>query len=145
MRPLRAIVTAGGTREPIDDVRVVANTSTGRFGVAIARALAWRGVDVTLVEAEQIDASGLPRQVRRLRYRTTSDLVTVLGGVLDGGLAAPPDALLMAAAVSDYTPIATAGKLRSDADRLVIELDRTPKILPTLRDRCPDALLVGSS
>jgi phosphopantothenoylcysteine synthetase/decarboxylase len=56
----------------------------------------------------------------------------------------PPDLLFMAAAVSDYVPVAQPGKIRSDADELVIHLKKTAKLLPTLRDRCgPNTYLIG--
>ena len=51
---MRAVITAGGTREPIDDVRVVTNLSTGRFGAHIANALVARGVDVTLLASHAL-------------------------------------------------------------------------------------------
>lgn len=139
---LRAIVTAGGTSEPIDDVRTVTNASTGRFGAAIARSLHARGVDVTVIGSAQMlgHSSWLPDGVTQVPFRSTESLAVALDDALDRGV----DLLFMAAAVSDYTPDPADGKIRSDADQLTVHMHRTPKILPTLRARCgDDAVVVG--
>lgn len=134
---IRALITAGGTTEPIDDVRGVTNVSTGRFGAALARALHARGVEVTVIGSAMALTEPLPPDVRRVPFRTAADLAARLH-------AEPaPHLLLMAAAVSDYAPVAAAGKLRSDADALDVHLERVPKILPGLRARFPDATIVG--
>lgn len=138
---LHALVTAGGTREPLDDVRVVTNLSTGRFGVAIARALAAAGVETVLLGSEAALARlGADPRIRAVPFASFDDLAAALRTETER----PPDLLFMAAAVSDYRPRARQGKLRSDAPRLVVEFERTPKLLPTLRARCgPRAFLVG--
>lgn len=136
---MRALITAGGTREPIDDVRSVTNSSTGRFGVAIARALAYRGVEVTLVGAASMDVSDLPLGVRFVTYTAFADL----SSTLDRLLADPPDLLLMAAAVADYSPVVAAGKLSSDEDELTVRMVKNPKLLARLRERCPRAKIIG--
>lgn len=139
---LEAVVTAGGTREPIDDVRVLANVSTGRFGAAIAAALADLGVGVTLIGSrELLDSGRVDPRARPLPFSSTQDLDAALSRRIAEG---PPDLLFMAAAVSDYSPVPLEGKLRSDAEELVVRLRRNPKILATLRERCGDAtFLVG--
>lgn len=134
MSRLRAVVTAGGTEEPIDDVRSVTNASTGRFGAAIASALQARGVSVTVLASERMIAagSGLPRGLTVVAYRSHADLARAMDEVLRD----PPDLWFMAAAVADYAPDAAAGKIRSDQDTLSLHMRRTPKLLATLRDRC---------
>jgi ADP-ribose pyrophosphatase YjhB (NUDIX family) len=138
---LRALITAGGTSEPIDDVRVLTNLSTGRFGAAIAHALVARGVEVTLLAGRALTAQPdwIPPEVRVIPFSSFNDLDLALRTAL----ASPPDLLFMAAAVSDYSPAATAGKMSSDGDTLTLHLTRNPKLLTTLRDRCPDTYLVG--
>jgi phosphopantothenate---cysteine ligase (CTP) len=141
-RRLRALVTAGGTRERIDDVRVITNMSTGRFGAAIANALAARGVDVTVLGSHSMLARPdlLDAAVERVPFGSYADLARAL----DEACQDPPDLLLMAAAVSDYVPVPTDGKLPSSAERITIELTRTAKLLPTLRERCGEGtFLVG--
>lgn len=129
-----ALITAGGTAEPIDDVRVLANVSTGRFGAALARALVDLGADVTVLASERLaqHADWLPHPIRVVPFRSAADL----DAQLHQALRSPPDLLLMAAAVADYRPTPTRGKIRSDADALQLHLERVPKILSTLRERC---------
>ena len=139
---MRALITAGGTSEPIDDVRVVTNLSTGRFGARIANALAQRGVDVTLLASQALMShpEWVDPRVRRVPYGSFLDLQAAL----HTHTAEPPDLLFMAAAVSDYSPVPTEGKIRSHADEMVITMRRNPKLLPTLRERCgPSTFLVG--
>ncbi len=139
---MRAVVTAGGTSEPIDDVRVVTNLSTGRFGAALANALAERGVEVELLAGRALAThpEWVDPRVRITPFGGVSDL----DRVLSAAIATPPELLLMAAAVSDYSPVPAEGKIRSDADELHLVLRRVPKLLPTLRERCgPGTFLVG--
>ncbi|MEQ1501244.1 MAG: phosphopantothenoylcysteine decarboxylase [Myxococcota bacterium] len=140
---MRAVVTAGGTSEPIDDVRVITNLSSGRFGAAIGNALARRGVDVTLCAGRSLAAqpSWTAPGVRVAPFGGIGELDAAIDAALAAG---PVDLLFMAAAVSDYAPVRTDGKIRSDLDELTVVLRRNPKLLPTLRQRCgPDAFLVG--
>lgn len=135
---LRAVVTAGGTREPIDDVRVLTNLSTGRFGLALARALAARGVQVVLLAGQGVQVEGLDG-IEVIRFGSASDLRERL----ESALAQPTDLVLMAAAVADYAPEPTQGKIRSSHDELVLRMRKVRKILPTLREQAPNAVLVG--
>ncbi len=140
---LRAVVTAGGTREPIDDVRYVGNFSSGRFGAAIATALAENGVETTLLGSQEMlrHPELLDPRLELVSFSSFEDLDRELTQLIEAG---PPDLLLMVAAVSDYTPVRQPGKIRSDADELVIRMTRNPKLLATLRDRCgPQSFLVG--
>lgn len=134
-RPLRALVTAGGTREPIDDVRVLTNISSGRFGVAIARALAAADVETTLVGSrDAIAMLGLTDgAIERVRFTTFRNLAETLAAAATNS--ARPNLVLMAAAVADYSPVPAEGKLRSDADELVIRCVRNPKLLAAFREQ----------
>ncbi len=139
---MRALITAGGTAEPIDAVRVITNLSTGRFGAALANALHRRGVDVTLLASHALMAhpAWVAPGIRREAFGSFTDLATLL----HTHAARSPDLLFMAAAVSDYSPVPHPGKLSSDAEELVIRLRRNPKLLPGLRERCgPETFLVG--
>lgn len=134
-RPLRALVTAGGTREPIDDVRVLTNISSGGFGVAIARALVAAGVDTTLVGSRDAIAmlGSTDDAIERVRFTTFRNLVETLAAAAMNS--ARPDLVLMTAAVADYSPVPTEGKLRSDADELVIRCIRNPKLIAAFREQ----------
>ncbi|MEQ6899465.1 bifunctional phosphopantothenoylcysteine decarboxylase/phosphopantothenate--cysteine ligase CoaBC [Microbacterium sp. KR10-403] len=141
---LRVVVSTGGTREPIDPVRFIGNRSSGRQGVALARAAADRGADVTLVAAHTddgvlADAAGLPV----VRATTAADLLTEM---VDA--AADADVVIMAAAVADYRPASTSdGKLTKEGSRRKgrsLELVETEDVLATLAARRSDGqTLVG--
>jgi phosphopantothenoylcysteine decarboxylase / phosphopantothenate---cysteine ligase len=122
---LRVLVTAGGTREPIDSVRYLGNRSSGRMGMALAAAAARRGADVTLIAANV----GLPEPpgTHRIDVETGEQLA-------NAAQAEFPKAhvLLMAAAPADFrTPDQAAGKLTRDA-ALDLHLEPTEDILASL-------------
>lgn len=133
---MRVLLTAGGTREPIDDVRVVANTSTGRLGARLADAFAAAGHEVVLLHGLLADR---PRcLVMSAAFGSSAELWALLEQHLPRA-----DAVLHAAAVADYLPVRAAGKLSSDADELVVRMVRAPKLVDRLRERAPSAYLVG--
>ena len=126
------VVTAGGTREPIDPVRFIGNRSSGKMGVAIAEAALDRGATVTLIAADVSVA--LPGdRARVIRVETTGELRGALLEALFGGSGAPVDArfdaLIMAAAVADFTPSRPAALKLARADGLSLELEPTPDLL----------------
>lgn len=136
---LRVLVTAGGTREPIDSVRYVGNRSSGRMGFALADEAAALGADVTVVAANV----ALPRTpgVRYVDVETAAELA-------DACAEAFPDCdvLLMAAAVADFRPATSADhKIKKDGrDVLTVEMESTVDVLSTLSaGRRPGQTLVG--
>jgi phosphopantothenoylcysteine decarboxylase / phosphopantothenate---cysteine ligase len=124
---LRVLVTAGGTREPIDAVRFVGNRSSGRMGFALAEEAAALGADVTVVAANV----ALPRSAR-VRYVDVAT-ATELQAACEAEFPAA-DVLLMAAAVADFRPGSAADtKLKKgEREELVVTLERTPDILSSL-------------
>jgi phosphopantothenoylcysteine decarboxylase/phosphopantothenate--cysteine ligase len=136
---LKVLVTAGGTREPIDLVRFVGNRSSGRMGFALAEEAAALGAEVTVVAAN-VALARSPR-VRYLGVSTAAELQAACEARF-----AQADVLLMAAAVADYRPaVAADTKLKKDArEELVIALKRTPDILSGLAAiRRADQTVVG--
>lgn len=133
---MRWLVTAGGTREPIDAVRVLANLSTGRLGAAVADAARAAGHEVLLLHAG--DAATAASDIARERFVTTADLQALLARH-----APAADVVVHAAAVADYLPSGVPGKIDSERDELVLRLHRAPKLIDALRDQCPHGLLVG--
>ena len=133
----RVVVSAGGTQEAIDPVRVITNHSSGRMGFAVAEAARDRGADVVLVTAPV--ALPDPPQIRVVPVRSAQDMCDV---VLAETVHA--DALIMAAAVADYRPsVAAEQKIKKTAaDEMTIELDKTTDILATARG---DFVRVGFS
>lgn len=125
---LRVLVTAGGTREPIDPVRFIGNRSSGRMGIALAAAAAKRGAEVTLIAANVSLSS--PPGVRRLDVETASQLAEIAGEEF-----ARTHVLLMAAAPADFRAAAPAeGKLQRSGS-LELALEPTEDILAALASR----------
>ena len=137
---LRVLVTAGGTREPIDAVRFVGNRSSGLMGWALAEAAAGRGAKVTVVAANV----GLPRRPG-IEYVDVSTAAELAAACRERFPTA--DLLLMAAAVADYRPATVREDKIKKADAgetLALELERTDDVLSGLAaERRPDQLLVG--
>ena len=136
---LRVLVSAGGTREPIDPVRFIGNRSSGRMGVALAERAAHRGAEVTLVAAN-VSLSG-PAGVRRVDVETAAELAEALGREFDS-----TDVLVMAAAPADFRPARPAGEKihREGTGKLELDLQPTDDILAALsRVRRPDQTIIG--
>jgi phosphopantothenoylcysteine decarboxylase/phosphopantothenate--cysteine ligase len=136
---LRVLVTAGGTREPIDSVRYVGNRSSGRMGLALAEEANRRGAEVTLVCANV--ALPHPEGVRTIDVVTAAELEAATRAEFDR-----VDVLLMAAAVADFRPrSAEAAKIsKSERDRWELQLEPTVDVLAALAaERRPDQTLVG--
>ena len=135
---MKVLITAGGTREPIDRVRYISNGSTGTTGAALTDALSQRGYDVHLLRGI---GAVLPQSAPSgSAFSSAENLESQLRTLLGGGAF---DAVIMAAAVADYRPDRVhAGKLDSDADELALKLVRVPKILPRLRGFSPRPLRV---
>jgi phosphopantothenoylcysteine decarboxylase/phosphopantothenate--cysteine ligase len=122
---LRVLVTAGGTREPIDPVRFIGNRSSGRMGFALAAAAARRGADVTLIAANV--ALPEPAGVRRIDVETAEQLRQAATAEFQG-----THVLLMAAAPADFRPTDVAeGKLKRQ-EGLELSLEPTEDILAAL-------------
>ena len=133
---MRVLVTSGGTREPIDDVRFIANTSTGRLGARLAEALHAADHEVLVLHGEGAARPAAP--IAAMAYRTSADLAALLEEHVPR-----MDVVIHAAAVSDFVPEPATGKLSSDRDELVLRLRRAPKLVDRLRALQPRALLVG--
>ncbi|MGH2742860.1 MAG: bifunctional phosphopantothenoylcysteine decarboxylase/phosphopantothenate--cysteine ligase CoaBC [Thermoleophilaceae bacterium] len=136
---LRVLVTAGGTREPIDRVRYVGNRSSGRMGLALAEEAARRGAEVTLVAANL--SLPAPGGVEVVAVETAAELLEAARAAFAGA-----DVLLMAAAVSDFRPVeAIRDKIAKDGrERLALELEPTDDVLATLAGaRAAGQTLIG--
>jgi phosphopantothenoylcysteine decarboxylase/phosphopantothenate--cysteine ligase len=127
------VVTAGGTREPIDPVRFIGNRSTGKMGVAVAAAAVERGARVTLIAANleiapppgaDVIAVSSTGELRAALLRATSQAGDDAG--------APFDALIMAAAVADFRPATPAERKLERGASLTLELEPTPDLLAEL-------------
>ncbi|HTH07417.1 MAG TPA: bifunctional phosphopantothenoylcysteine decarboxylase/phosphopantothenate--cysteine ligase CoaBC, partial [Ilumatobacteraceae bacterium] len=134
---LHVVVSAGGTREPIDAVRVIANRSSGKQGYAIATEAAARGASVILVSTVDLP---VPAGAKLIPVETAAQMQEALEA------AAPTaDVIVMAAAVADFRPVTAAGgKIKKDAGVPEIVLEPTPDILAGLGAAKPAGqVLVG--
>jgi phosphopantothenoylcysteine decarboxylase/phosphopantothenate--cysteine ligase len=132
------VVTAGATREPIDPVRFISNHSSGKMGVAIARAAWRRGADVTLI-AGHVDVP-LPGELTTVRAETVEEMSKSVAKALPSA-----DVLVMAAAPSDFRPAKKAGtKIKKGSGATTMDLEQTDDILTsTISKRKKKGLVVG--
>jgi len=132
---VRVLVSAGGTEEDIDPVRVISNRSSGKMGFAVAEAARDMGAEVTVVAAGT--AVPPPHGVRVVRVRTSAEMSSSLKEAF-----VEHDVLVMAAAVSDFKPAETFdSKVKGDA--LALELTRTEDILSALGAQKDGRVVVG--
>ncbi|AXG10443.1 bifunctional phosphopantothenoylcysteine decarboxylase/phosphopantothenate--cysteine ligase CoaBC [Haloplanus rubicundus] len=130
------VVTSGATTESVDPIRTLSNRASGRTGRAVARACHVRGADVTLVH----DGPDVPyADVRRVE--SAAEMLDAVRAAV-GGDGDPADALVSAAAISDFTVERAPEKIRS-GESLTLDLEPTPKLLDTVRDAHPDLTMVG--
>ncbi|HOA72401.1 MAG TPA: phosphopantothenoylcysteine decarboxylase [Phycisphaerae bacterium] len=140
----RVLITAGPTHERIDDVRYLANRSSGRMGIALAEAASQIGCEVTLllgpVSAEPRRPDSGSKPIRLERFESTADLERLLQEHFDYC-----DLLIMAAAVADYRPAAGAsGKLPRKREKVTLELEPTPDLVATCAARRrPDQRIIA--
>jgi phosphopantothenoylcysteine decarboxylase/phosphopantothenate--cysteine ligase len=130
----RLLVTAGGTREPLDPVRFLGNRSSGKMGHSIADAAIRRGYEVTLVTTADLPVHPA---VKVLRVETADEMLAAVSGT-------QPEIAVMAAAVADFKPAASADEKIPRADGLdSVPLVGTPDILASLVGREPRPFVVG--
>ncbi len=134
---MRILITAGPTQEYIDPVRFISNASTGRMGAALAARAKARGHRVTLILGP---CEVLPPKVDELvRVISAADMFEAVLARFDAC-----DALIAAAAVSDYRPVERrTQKIRKHHDRYVVELERTRDVLGEMARRSRRQVLVG--
>ncbi len=134
----RVLVSAGPTQEPIDPVRFVSNRSSGKMGFAIANAACQRGATVTLVSGPV--SLQTPRHIRRIDVRTADEMEKAMKDEF-----ASSDIVIMAAAVSDFSPAEpAAGKIkREGTGEITLRMKPNPDIVRGLGERKKKQLLVG--
>jgi phosphopantothenoylcysteine decarboxylase/phosphopantothenate--cysteine ligase len=134
---MRILVTAGPTREYLDDVRFISNPSSGRMGFAVAEAAVLAGHEVTLV-AGPVNRTA-PRGVARIDVTSTEEMRRAVREHFDAS-----DAVVMAAAPSDYRPAERRpGKIKKGAEELALRLVRNPDILAELGREKKRKILIG--
>lgn len=127
------VVTSGSTTESVDPIRTLSNRASGRTGRAVARALAIRGADVTLVhDGDDVHYADV------LAVESAAEMLDAVQAAVDAG----SDALVSAAAISDFTVEAADQKIRS-GDAITLDLQPVPKLIDTVRESHPDLPIVG--
>jgi len=137
LRGKKVLITAGPTREPIDSVRFLSNRSSGKMGVALARAAALMGAEVTLIAGPM--SQPLPIDATTVRVETAQQM-------LDAVLAhsAGADLIIGAAAVADFRPAsAVQGKIRRGPDPIVLELIPNEDIVAAVAKARPEARVIA--
>ncbi len=129
----RIIVTSGATTESIDPIRTLSNRASGRTGRAVARACTALGADVVLVH----DGPD-KRWAQSIPVESAAEMLDAVRAH-----ARDADALVSAAAISDYTLEREPEKIRSGQETLTLELEPTPKLIDTVREEYPDLPIVG--
>ncbi|MEL1134169.1 bifunctional phosphopantothenoylcysteine decarboxylase/phosphopantothenate--cysteine ligase CoaBC [Desulfitobacterium sp. THU1] len=133
----RALVTAGGTQEPLDPVRYLGNRSSGKMGYAVAEALQEAGAETTLISAPTELAT--PPGVKRISIMTAQEMYDAVMSEF-----ADADIVVKAAAVADYRPQASAAqKIKKDGTSRTLELVPNPDILAELGKKKEQQFLVG--
>ncbi len=136
MSGLRVLVTAGGTREPIDSVRFIGNRSSGKMGLAVAREAVRQGAEVTVV------AANIDRVEPGTESLPVENVEELQEAVLER--AGRADVLVMAAAVSDFKPSSPVGeKIRRREGTTSLELAPTADVLGAVTEQYPDLFVVG--
>jgi phosphopantothenate-cysteine ligase len=163
----KILITSGGTKVRLDEVRHIGNMSSGRFGAEIAKAALRAGHQVIFLYAkgsvrpDEVTLNlGHGNTIRTLsniltdndlvwgvknlltvdEYRDFDDYAAKLQAHLVMG---NPDVTMLAAAVSDYGMAAKAGKISSDKDTITFTLKRLPKLIAKVKEWCPTTFLVG--
>lgn len=132
----KIVITAGGTEEAIDDVRVISNLSSGKMGHAIADLASYYGADVTLVTTKSKNENPLIQSTQKVKS------VSELKAALETVLSQETDMLIMSAAVSDFTVQKSEKKIKRSSQS-VLDLIPTSDILQGITEKMPDLNTIG--
>ncbi|AIF69003.1 phosphopantothenoylcysteine decarboxylase [Palaeococcus pacificus DY20341] len=133
----RVLITAGATREYLDPIRFITNKSSGKMGVALAEEAELRGAEVTLIKTKGSVPSFVENQIE---VETVEEMLQAIESELKSK---EYDIVILAAAVSDFTPKEKAQKKIKSGKELILELVPTPKIIQRVKEIAPDVFLVG--
>jgi len=137
LKGLRVLVTAGPTVEHIDPIKFITNRSSGKMGIAIARAAANRGAEVTLIFGAGTEEP--PSDVNVIRVRTTAEM----RDAFEQELAGHYDIIISTAAAQDFTVERPAEKKLKHTEPVEIKLVPAPRVLDVARKLAPKAFIVG--
>jgi len=123
----KVVITAGGSIEKIDDVRFVSNFSSGKMGEALAKAFYIKGANVTLISSKE---HNLTKEIKQIKVQSANEYYEAI-------LQENPNYLIMAAAIADFKPKYSPGKLKKDkiGDKMILEMEKNIDILESLKDK----------
>jgi phosphopantothenoylcysteine decarboxylase/phosphopantothenate--cysteine ligase len=133
----RCLIIGGPTIEPIDDVRVITNRSSGITAVELAKNAFFRGADVELWFGSAKEPS--PVYITTLNFDSINDIISLL----ENRDIKAFDIIVLCAALSDYLPMKVKGKISSEKEKIEIQLFKAPKIISRLRSLAPSSKIVG--
>jgi phosphopantothenoylcysteine decarboxylase/phosphopantothenate--cysteine ligase len=133
----KILVIGGPTTEPVDDVRVITNRSSGKTAVLLAKSAFYQGSDVELWYGRGYEL--VPEWIKKTNYSSLNDLLKLVKTRKLNQF----DIIIVCAAISDYIPKKQKGKIPSRKEKLVVEMDPAPRIIPILRKKAPKAKIVG--
>jgi phosphopantothenoylcysteine decarboxylase/phosphopantothenate--cysteine ligase len=133
----KILIIGGATAEPIDDIRVLTNRSSGKTAVALAMNAFERGADIELWYGHASDH--VPSYLSCRRYETVADLLKLVKTTTVQRF----DGIIMCAALANYTPKKKKGKIPAGKDTLLIECVQAPTVLQTLRQRAPKSCIIA--
>jgi phosphopantothenoylcysteine synthetase/decarboxylase len=144
---MRTLITSGGCKVPIDDVRHIGNFSSGRYGMEIAKGFTGRDDEVILfrekgsayLDEHWRDLYNADDIFTNTEYKNYNEYLQVKDIITDW----KPHVIISAAAISDYILDKTEGKISSEGDELVIRLRKGEKVIKSFRALAPNAIIVG--
>ncbi len=137
MQGMRALVTAGPTIEPIDPIKLITNRSSGKMGIAVARAAAARGAEVTLIYGPGNETP--PANIKLVRVQTTAEM----HDAFERELESRHDIIISAAAAQDFAVERPAERKLKHSEPVTLKLVPAPRVLDGVRKLAPDAFVVG--
>ncbi len=138
LKTMKVLITAGGTTEPIDDVRVISNFSTGKTAAQIADSLIESGFEVTYLHSETAKKPSFASKL--VSFKKFEDLNEKIQLELKE---THYDWVIHMAAVSDYSVVPTVGKINSDQEEITLKLKRNPKLIEQIKKTSPNSRLIG--
>jgi phosphopantothenoylcysteine decarboxylase / phosphopantothenate---cysteine ligase len=133
----KILVIGGPTEEPIDDVRVISNKSSGKTAVSLAKNAFFRGADIALLYGKGIVK--VPTYINYKQFKSVDDL----HALLKKSDLKKYDIIILCAAISDYIPLKKKGKIPSGKEKLIVEMHPAPKIISNLRKMAPKSKIIG--
>ena len=133
----KVLIVGGSTAEKIDDVRVISNQSSGKTAVSLAKNFFYRDADITLWYGQSLEP--VPSYIKTTRFTCNNDILKLIKKTNMKNF----DMIFVCAAISDYIPKKTKGKIPSDKDKLVLELHKAPKIISNLRKQAPKSKIIA--